>query len=200
MNGSAMGLVSAIAAVLWLAIIGLLHFIKPELDPRTRMISEYACGVRGWIMQLAFFCMAVSCWALAAATWAVQPYLGAALLVVCGAGLAGAGVFITDPIGPMERTQTRSGALHILCAFGVMLIFPIMATFVSWTIGGRVVGTTTRPWLLVLSALTWVGSLGFAAATVRSAGRSDTSIGYFERFLVVTYTLWLAAAALLTAG
>jgi hypothetical protein len=199
MNESALGFVSAIAAIVWLGIIGLLHFIKPELDPRTRMISEYACGARGWIMQLAFFCMAVSCWALAAATWPVQPVLGAALLVVCGIGFAGAGVFITDPVGPIGRTQTRSGALHILFAFGVMLIFPIMATFVSWKIDGRVVGTRTRSWLLVLSALAWVGLYGFAAATIRSAGSPGTSIGYFERFLVVTYALWLAIAALLTA-
>jgi hypothetical protein len=79
----AFNLVSAIAAVLWLSTIGLLRVIKPELDPRTRMISEYACGAWGWIMQLAFFCMAVSCWALAAAIWTLQSALGPTLLVVC---------------------------------------------------------------------------------------------------------------------
>jgi hypothetical protein len=35
-------IISAVTAGLWLGIIILLHFVKPELDPRTRMISEYA--------------------------------------------------------------------------------------------------------------------------------------------------------------
>jgi hypothetical protein len=42
-------------AASWLGIIVLLHAIKPSLDPRTRMISEYACGRGGWIMQIACF-------------------------------------------------------------------------------------------------------------------------------------------------
>lgn len=119
MENRTFGLLSAFAAVLWLGIIGLLHFIKPELDPRTRMISEYACGSKGWTMQLAFFSMAVSCWTLAAATWTHQPALGPALSIVCGFGLVGAGIFVTDPVLPIERTQTFNGALHIVCAFAV---------------------------------------------------------------------------------
>jgi hypothetical protein len=202
MKHLAFNLVSAIAAVLWLSTIGLLHVIKPELDPRTRMISEYACGAWGWIMQFAFFCMAVSCWALAAAIWTLQSAVGPTLLVVCGFGLVGAGIFVTDPVLPMERTQTLSGALHILSAFAVMMIFPVVATCVSWNVSEYAVGATTRVWLLVLTASTWVGLLGFIAATGWSLRRPATaaSIGYFERILVVAYTVWLAAAALMTAG
>jgi hypothetical protein len=92
MRPAVLALLSTIATVLWLGIIVLLHFIKPELDPRTRMISEYAREPRGWIMQLAFFCMAASCWVLAAATWALQPIVGPVLLAACGVGLAGAGL------------------------------------------------------------------------------------------------------------
>lgn len=191
-----LGLLSATAAMLWLGIIALLHFIKPEIDPRARTISEYACGSHGWVMQIAFFCMAVSCWALTAATWKSQPVIGPVLLVLCGAGFAGAGVFVTDPILPTERTQTRGGVLHILFAFAVMLMFPVMATFVA----GNMVEVVARPWLLALAALTWAGLLSFLFATFRSFGRPQTAIGYFERFLVLTFTLWLAATALATAG
>ena len=198
MKNLAFGLVSGVAALVWLGIIGLLHFIKPELDPRTHMISEYACGRSGWIMQLAFFCMAVSCWTLAAAMWTLQPLLGTALLIVCGFGFVGAGIFVTDPVLPIERTQTLSGALHIVFAFVVMLIFPVMATCVSWGVSARAVEATTRVWLLVLAASTWGGLLGFVAAAVSSLKRRGASIGYFERILVVTYTAWLTAAALAT--
>lgn len=197
MKNLTFGLVSAAAAALWLGIIGLLHFIKPELDPRTRMISEYACGPCGWTMQLAFFCMAVSCWTLAAATWTLRPFLGPTLLVVCGFGFVGAGIFVSDPVLPNERTQTLSGALHIVFAFAVMLIFPVTATFVTWNIGEHPVGVISRIWLPALAASTWVGLLGFAVATVRSLKRPGASIGYFERILVVAYTAWLMAAALM---
>jgi hypothetical protein len=198
MKNPTLGLVSAVAAVLWLGIIGLLHLIKPELDPRTRMISEYACGPCGWTMQFAFFCMAVSCWAFAAAIWTPQPILGPALLVVCGFGFVGAGVFITDPVLPSERTQTLSGALHIAFAFAVMLIFPVMATCVSWNVSERAVEAWPRVWLPALAAATWGGLLGFIAVTLGSLRRPGKSVGYFERILVVVYTAWLTAAAVMT--
>jgi Protein of unknown function (DUF998) len=91
-------LTSAAAAALWLIIITLLPFTKPGLDPRTRMISEYAREPHGWIMQLAFLCMALSCSVLAAAIWALPLLLGPALLTICSVGFAGAGIFVTDPV------------------------------------------------------------------------------------------------------
>jgi hypothetical protein len=198
MNNFSFGLVSAVAAMMWLAIIVLLHFIKPELDPRTHMISECACGASGWIMQLAFICMAVSCWTLAAAAWTLQPPLGPALLIACGVGFVGAGIFVTDPVLPTEKTQTLSGTLHIVFAFAVMLIFPVMAISVSWSVGEQAIGHITRVWLLILAALTWGSLLGFVAVAVRSIKTPGTSIGYFERILVVTFTVWLTAAAFMT--
>ncbi len=190
---------STTAAILWLGIIVLLHFVKPELDPRTRMISECAREPRGWIMQLAFFCMAGSCWALAAAVWTLQSTVGPTLLAICGAGLASAGVFTTDPVSPTERAQTQSGALHVLFAFGVMLAFPIAATVTSVDMAERALGATTRPWLLAFSMLTWIGLFSFIGAVLYS-GRRPAPVGYFERFLVVTYTAWLALAGLTLAG
>jgi hypothetical protein len=42
------------AAALFLVLIAVLHILKPEYDPSWRMISEYAIGRFGWVMQLAF--------------------------------------------------------------------------------------------------------------------------------------------------
>jgi hypothetical protein len=75
------------------------------------------------MMQFAFFRMALSCGALAAALWALRLSLGSALLTICSVGFAGAGVFVTDPVSLAQRTQTRSGALHVLFAFIVIMIF-----------------------------------------------------------------------------
>jgi hypothetical protein len=36
------------------------HFLKPEFDPSWRMVSEYAIGRWGWVMQLAFFSLTIA--------------------------------------------------------------------------------------------------------------------------------------------
>ena len=61
-----MGLESAsiIFATVFLIILFLLHFLKRELDPSWRMISEYEIGRFGWLMRLAFFCWGASVLAL----------------------------------------------------------------------------------------------------------------------------------------
>jgi hypothetical protein len=191
---------SAAAAALWLVLILLLHFIQPELDPRTRMISEYALGLHGWMMQFAFFCMALSCGALAAATWALPLSLGSALLAICSAGFAGAGVFVTDPVSLAQRTQTRRGALHVLFAFLVIVIFPVMATVVGMGVAGKAGSGLARHWLPALSALPWSGFLIFIGGTLISGRIQRTPLGYFERFLVLAYSLWLVAIALMLAS
>jgi hypothetical protein len=192
--------ISAVAAALWLLIIVLLHFIKPELHPRTRMISEYAIGVHGWMMQFAFFSIALSCGALAAAIWVLPLLLGSALLTICGVGFAGAGVFVTDPVSLAQRTLTRSGALHVLFAFIVIVIFPIMATVVDIGVAGKVASASVHYWLPVLSALPWSGFLIFMGGTLISGRIPRTPLGYFERFLVLTYSLWLVAIAIMLAS
>jgi hypothetical protein len=192
-------LISAAAAALWVIIIVLLHFTKSELDPRTRMISEYAREPRGWIMQLAFFCMALSCGALAIAIWALPLLLGPALLFLCSVGFAGAGIFVTDPISLAQRAQTRSGALHVMFAFAVIVIFPIMTTVVDIGVAGKGTSISARYWLPALSVLPWTGFFIFIGATLISGRRPRTPLGYCERFLVLTYSLWLVAIALMLA-
>jgi hypothetical protein len=192
----ALALISAIAAALWLGIIAVLHFVRPKLDARTHMISEYAREPGGWIMQLAFFCVAASCWALAAATWSRLASLGPMLLIVCGVGFAGAGAFVTDPVLPTEKTQSRNGNLHVLFAFTVIALFPIMATVVGFGLAGKPV----RLWSAALSTLTWAGFISFLGAAFYSARHAGTPLGYFQRFMVVTYSVWLIATGLTVAA
>jgi hypothetical protein len=193
-------LISAAAAAFWLIIIALLHVIKPELDPRTRMVSEYALGVHGWMMQCAFFCMALSCGTLAAVTWSLPLSLGAVLLAICSVGFAGAGVFVTDPVSLAERAKTRSGALHVLFAFMVIVIFPIMATVVGMGVADNVASAAARHGLLALTLLPWSGFLIFIGGTLISIRKPQTPLGYLERFLILAYSIWLVAIALMLAS
>jgi hypothetical protein len=189
-------LFSGLAAFAWLAIIVLLHFIKPALDPRTRMISEYARAPKGWIMQVAFYCMAASCLAFALSAWTLLPHLGLALLAICGLGFAGAGLFVTDPVLITQGANTPSGVLHTVFAFIVIMLFPVTATLVGVGMTANAAWASVHAWLPFLSAFTWAGLLGFVVAAAVGRKREQTPVGYSQRVMVLTYTVWLLVAAL----
>jgi hypothetical protein len=115
------------------------------------------------------------------------------LLAICGFGFAGVGAFVTDPVLPTDRTQTRSGALHLLFALIVILLFPVTATVVGAGAAASATGLFLHSWLTVLSVLIWTGLLGFIAAAFYSSRRPATPLGYFQRFVILTYTIWLIA-------
>ncbi len=70
-----------------------------------------------------------------------------------------------------------------------MVAFPIAATVFGATSNG--VG---RFGLSVLAALMWVGLIAFFGAAALSGRRPSIPVGYFERFLILTYTAWPVAA------
>lgn len=186
-------LIALFCAAGWGVIIVLLHFARPELRPSVAMISEYARPPRGWIMQAAFFCAAAACFALICAAWSVVALTPLVLLALVGLGFAGAGIFVTDPVFIGKGAETRSGRLHLLFAVDVMVLFPIMATTFDAGVGSVPVWAGLHPWLPALSILVWAGLLVFIAASVYSARNDKAPVGYAERFLVLTFTIWLLA-------
>jgi Protein of unknown function (DUF998) len=194
--GPLVSLLSGLAAFMWLAIIVVLHFIKPALDPRTRMMSEYAREPKGWIMQVAFYCMAAGCLAFAFSAWTLLPHLGLTLLAICGVSFAGAGVFVTDPVFITKGASTPSGVLHVVFAFIVTMLFPVAATIVGIAMTANAAWIPVHAWLPILSTLTWAGLLGFVVAAALEIKRKQTPVGYAQRFMALTYTVWLLVAAL----
>ena len=119
-----------IFATVFLIILFLLHFLKRELDPSWRMISEYEIGRFGWMMRLAFFCWGASVLAMLITIWpSLQPISGTisrwwfVLIVIA---LVGAGIFKTNPI--TENTPNPVNTIHTICGAIVILTFPIAAT------------------------------------------------------------------------
>jgi len=53
-------LISLCGQVLFLAITVLMHFLRPDNNPRVNFVSEYAVGNYGWIMTVGFFSMAIA--------------------------------------------------------------------------------------------------------------------------------------------
>jgi ABC-type uncharacterized transport system permease subunit len=101
---------SLMAVASFSVLLILLHFLKPELDPSWRMISEYEIGRHGWIMRLAFLCWSASFFALTAALFQQASTVAEVLLAIVGAGALIAALFAPDPI-----TTPRASAARAAC-------------------------------------------------------------------------------------
>src|SRR5215211_4481578 len=131
-------LLSFVAAATFLVLLATLHFIKPELDPSWRMVSEYEIGRYGWVMVLAFLSLAFSCATLFVAIRSQIPTnggsIGLALLLVSALGMTIAAIFTSDPITASSDELTTHGNLHGLGALLGIPSFPIAAALISWSL------------------------------------------------------------------
>ncbi|WP_214072619.1 DUF998 domain-containing protein [Mucilaginibacter sp. dw_454] len=191
-------LISGAAALLWMLLIVLLHFVKPQLNPAVSMCSEYARGKHGWIMQLAFLSMATGCIVFVFATWPYLHHFGSILLSIIGLSIAGAGIFVTDLVFTANENTTRSGNLHNIFAAIAILLFPVMVTVLSTDMLHTDIWSQAHSWIILLAILTWIGCFGFIGATVRT-GRGQggqnkrVPFGYYQRFMIFTLSCWLVS-------
>jgi hypothetical protein len=199
-------MVSIGLALIFSAILLALHFLRPELDPSWRMLSEYEIGRFGWMMRLAFFCWGGSVLALVAAVSPSLLFLSGAIsrwwLVVIAIALFGAGIFKTDPI--TDLTSSWVNRLHQACGTIVILTFPIAATIACSSLL-RGPGWSGHGLALILTtAMTWVGLVFFFGAIMTARVRDPTAgmpggphvkQGWPNRFLVMTYVIWIIVVA-----
>lgn len=197
-----MSLISLSGACLFLIILITLHFLKREFDPSWRMISEYEIGRHGWLMRMAFVCLSISCIALVIVLWKHVSVVGSVLFAIASIGPLGAAIFETDPITTPRSSTTFSSLLHNL--FGTLFIFgfPISITVMSFTAEDQLLGPF-HPWLLWMCIVVWIGLLTFMGSTAffgRSKGMSgpQVSIGWQNRFMMLTYLAWISVVALFT--
>lgn len=192
-------------AAAFLVLLVALHFIKPELDPSWRMISEYAIGRYGWVMVLAFLSLAFSCVTLFVAVRGqirtTGGRIGLVLLLVCAAGMTIAAVFTADPITASRDELTTRGNLHGLGGLLGIPGFPIAATLISRSLARNQAWSPARRSLLYVAALTWGGLLAFilSVALLLPQGNGgfgpDVPIGWPNRLLVLAYSVWLMVVA-----
>ncbi|WP_084099513.1 DUF998 domain-containing protein [Demequina sp. NBRC 110051] len=128
-----LGSAAIAGAVAWVAIIAVLHLLRPDLAPGDAYISNYARGDWAWFMRLAFFLNAAG-WAAAGEglrrTVPGRAGISLAVLAWLGAlGLVVAGVFRADPLG--SPTVSVEGWLHSRGA-GLAFITLIAVGFVGW--------------------------------------------------------------------
>lgn len=191
------------AAITFLVLLTALHFIKPELDPSWRFISEYAIGEYGWIMMLAFFALAVSCASLAISLWSqVRTFvgkIGLVLLWISAIGMAIAGIFTTDPIATSRDAMTTSGQLHEIGA--TLDLTPFAALLISWGLIRRNPAWSSArqailltAWLPLLGLIVFIGSVSMLLPSDGQFG-PNVPVGWPNRFLMFTYCVWLITMA-----
>ena len=198
--------ISIVFVVVFLAILFLLHFLKRELDPAWRMISEYEIGRFGWMMRLAFFCWGASLLALLITIWpTLQPISGTisrwwfVLIVIA---LFGAGIFKTNPI--TDRTPNPVNTIHTLCGAIVILTFPVAATLAVHSLLHNHLWSVNQGLLIFGTALAWIGMVTFFSSIIiarikdPSAGEPGgphINQGWPNRFMVVMYMIWIIIVA-----
>jgi hypothetical protein len=202
---------SIVFAAVFLILLFLLHFLKRELDPSWRMISEYEIGRFGWMMRLAFFCWGASVLSLLIALWPSLPGLsgtiGRGWLVLIVAALFGAGIFKTNPI--TEHTPNPVNTVHTICGAIVILTFPVAATLAVRSLLHTPAWSASQGLLITVTVLAWIGMLAYFGSIVISGIKNPATMtstsaekfgphvlqGWPNRIMVVIYLVWLIVVA-----
>jgi len=193
-------------SVTFLTILALLHFLKPELDPSWRMISEYEIGRFGWLMRVNFFFWGFSLLAFLVAFWHVINGFGGKVglgwLALMVFTLFGAGIFVTNPI--LDPSVNIANTLHSIFGTFVIMTFPIASLFVVGSLARNPRWTAPGWHLWSLEGLVWLSVFAFFASIIISqainpaTGRvgPEVFLGWPNRFLVFVYHLWIIVLAL----
>lgn len=185
---------SLAAALSFLILLASLHFLKPEIDPSWRFISELAIGRHGWVMSLAFLSLAAACVGAVIALWShvrLEGRIGLGFLLVGALGLTLAGIFTTDPITTPIDAQSTSSQLHGLGAIlgdGILLGAIILTLSLRRNPAWR-----SARWTLV-AALVLIGvAYAWLIVSMPADGQfgPGVTVGWPSRLLIVSYCLWI---------
>ena len=184
-----------------LILIAILHGMKNDLYPAAHMVSEYAIGPYGWIMQLAFFAWALSCIYLGSV---IRPHLntrggkiGQVLLIIAGFALIMGGVFIIDSPYVAIPEPTLHGSLHGLSAMVGLPAQAIAGILISNSLKRNPAWVLARKPVILFAHLAWISLILMFASTFIMMGQpggnfnGDTGIGWFNRLLILLYCSWL---------
>jgi Protein of unknown function (DUF998) len=171
--------------------------------PLRHPVSSLALGSRGWI-QTGNFAVAGTLFLAGAAGLARAGDAAAsrraapALIGAAGAGLIGAALFPTDPVGgyppqtPSALTEpSRTGTAHNVAAVPVFFGLPaaaLAAGWRSWRAGQRGFGLYSAG-----TAVTMLATTALAAAGFGQSPRFVHLGGLFQRASIITGFAWLTA-------
>ncbi|GAA1754481.1 DUF998 domain-containing protein [Streptomonospora arabica] len=193
------------AGPLFVAVFLIEGFRRPDYDPLRHPVSSLALGEAGWV-QTADFLLAGSltvAFALGAhralrrhetKTW------GPSLIAIWGAGLLGAGAFLTDPVGgyppgtPAVPVHASTlGTLHdLLSLIGFAALVAACAAFARWFLRWH-----RRAWA-AYSAATGAAFVIFVLLATGGLAQTEPLAavgGLLQRTAVVIGWAWITALA-----
>jgi len=192
-------------AVTYQVLLIILIFLRPDIHPYSNTISEWAIGKFGWLMQVAFFCSALSYLflflSLKSDVHGPWGKIGLLLLFICFLGTIGVGVFVTDPYPP-DFTITTT-LIHIISGGLAMILLPFAALFINrnlmtnehWKAAKNIL-----KWTAFLPLLAFIGFIAhytlFVAPLGENAVGENVPIGYPPRIMFLAYHNWLIILAL----
>jgi hypothetical protein len=179
---------SVLAGLAFLALLALIHAVRPDVSLSRQTTSEYAIGGNGWLMVVAFLLSAVGYGALAVVVLGRSRRLlsraGGIVLALVAAGTVIGGVFVTDPLGTPQDQLSTSGTLHGLGAGLGLMLLPVAALLINLGLARDGAAGALR-WIAALPLLALAGFLAAQAVP----------LGWRERVLVVVYAVWQIAVA-----
>lgn len=189
-----------VTTIIFLALLGVLHVLKPEINPSWRVISEYEIGRFGWLMQIAFFFLAFASLSLfitlKSYLKSITGRIGLTLLLITVLGVSMGAIFISDPISTPREELTTSGYMHNFAGLFSVLMFPFVATFITLAIIRLKAFKSVRLLLISLALVVWISlSAYFYAYYSSGVIGPDTLIGLPNRVFIVAYTLWIMIIA-----
>lgn len=136
MSTRVLGFLAIIGAVVWIATVAAFHGIRPDLNPGSAYISNYARGDWAWVIRAAFLINGVGWAAAGIGIYRSLDGSRGALVLAILAGLAGlgmfvAGVFRADPLN--TTSHSLEGIVHGRAA-GLTFIALIIFGFVGWLV------------------------------------------------------------------
>ncbi|HET9496159.1 MAG TPA: DUF998 domain-containing protein [Chloroflexia bacterium] len=184
----------AIAGAAYFALaVAALHFLRPDLDPVSRMTSEYANGPYGFVMTSAFFSMVLASAALIVALYRGAPRHALSLtgLVFLGMWAAGVLVAMIFPIDPGGVPVTPAGTIHQTMGPPTFLAVTTGVALVTWRLGRDERWRGLQRTLFVLVA---VIALGFVA-TAYTFFTGVEIAGLMQRIVLAAVVTWIVLVA-----
>lgn len=196
---------SILMAATYQVLLIILIFLRPEIHTYSNTISEWAIGKSGWLMQVAFFCSALSYLFL---FLSIKTYvhgrwgkIGLTLLFICFIGTVGVGIFVTDPYPPDFTIITT--LIHVISGGLAMILLPFAALFINRNLVKNEQWKGAKNilrWTTFLPLLAFIGFIAhynlFVAPLGENAVGENVPIGYPPRIMFLSYHIWLIILAL----
>ena len=176
-------------------VITAFHFIRPELNPLTSVVSEYAVGTMGWLLNAALvgFAVGVASLGLAFARELQPPassQVGGVLLTVSALGILSSGLFNTEPRG---ADQTLAGRIHFLSGLQWLLCMISAMIVLSRRLN---LANRLRDGYQMLQPLSWLAAFLFLfLASFFVFGEMHGLPGLGQRLFLAVMFAWLLTAA-----